>query len=54
MSFPVAVKTAKGYELTIDGEFDGASFKNVTLTGPVARVFEGEINLDSLDKTREN
>ena len=54
MSFPVTVHTALGYELVIGGEFDGADFRNVTLTGPVARVFEGEINLDSLDKTREN
>ena len=53
MSFPVTVHTAKGYELTIDGEFDGVGFRNVTLTGPVARVFEGEIDLDSLDTGKE-
>ena len=49
MSFPVTVHTAKGYELAIDGEFDGKAFRDVTLTGPVARVFDGEIDLDSLD-----
>ena len=54
MSFPVTVHTAKGYELMIDGEFDGAGFRNVTLTGPVSRVFKGEINLDSLDTGKGN
>ena len=53
MSFPVTVHTAKGYELTIGGEFDGVGFRNVTLTGPVARVFAGEIDLDSLDTGKE-
>ena len=50
LSFPVAVHTVKGFELTISGEFDGTSFRSVTLTGPVARVFDGEIDLDSLDR----
>ena len=54
MSFPVTVHTAKGYKLAIDGEFDGAGFRNVTLTGPVARVFDGEIYLDSLDIGKGN
>ena len=49
MRFPVKVRTVKGYELVIDGEFDGRGFKSVTLTGPVARVFDGEIDMDSLD-----
>ena len=51
LSFPVAVHTVKGFELTIDGESDGKSFRSVSLTGPVARVFDGEIDLDSLDRT---
>ena len=50
LRFPVRVHAGKGYELVIGGEFDGVSFKSVTLTGPVARVFEGEIDLDSLDR----
>ena len=54
MSFPVTVHTAKGYELTIGGEFDGTGFRKVTLTGPVARVFDGEIDLDSLDTETGN
>ena len=49
LSFPVAVHTVKGFELTIGGECVGTSFRSVTLTGPVARVFDGEIDLASLD-----
>ena len=45
LRFPVAVHTAKGFELVIDGAFDGGVFKSVTLTGPVARVFDGEMEL---------
>lgn len=53
LKFPVQVKTALGYELTIDGECDGSSFNSVTLTGPARKVFEGEIDLDSLDIVSE-
>ena len=49
LEFPVAVRTAKGFELVIDGGFDGKAFHAVTLTGPVARVFTGEIDPHSLD-----
>ena len=30
-------------------EFDGEKFSSVTLTGPVKKVFDGEIDWDSLD-----
>ena len=43
------VKTATGYELIVDGEFDGTAFRSVTLTGPVKKVFSGEIDWDTLD-----
>ena len=49
LSFPVHVKTSQGYELIIDGEFDGESFENITLTGPVKKVFEGRFDFDALD-----
>ena len=49
LAFPVSVRTVRGFELTIDGEFDGSAFRSVTLTGPVKKVFEGEIDLASLD-----
>ena len=52
LEFPVTVRTAKGFELVIDGAFDGKAFHSVTLTGPVARVFTGEIDLRSLDRGR--
>ena len=48
MAFPVHVRTAGGYELVVDGVSDGGSFDSITLTGPVKKVFEGEIDLDSL------
>lgn len=47
--FPVHVKTSQGYELTVDGVFDGNSFSGVTLTGPVKKVFEGKFDFDALD-----
>ena len=49
LAFPVHVKTAKGYELIVDGEFDGETFANVSLTGPVKCVFTGSIDFDALD-----
>ena len=45
MRFPVQVKTVGGHVLEIDGELDGDSFRRVTLTGPVRRVFEGVIDV---------
>ena len=48
LSFPVKVKTASGYELVVDGEVRDGAFRSVTLTGPVKKVFDGEIELDSL------
>ena len=49
LAFPVQVNTATGYELIVDGEFDGTAFRSVTLTGPVKKVFSGEIDWDTLD-----
>lgn len=53
LSFPVKVKTASGYELVVDGEMRDGTFRSVTLTGPVKKVFTGEIELDSLDIAHE-
>ena len=53
LSFPVHVKTVQGYDLTVDGEFDGETFSKITLTGPVKRVYEGELDWDSLDMVSE-
>ena len=49
LSFPVYVKTVYGYELVVDGDWDGERFANLTLTGPVKTVFRGEIDFDALD-----
>lgn len=53
LKFPVHVKTVKGYDLLVDGEFKGGVFRSVTLTGPVKKVYEGVIDLDSLDIVQE-
>lgn len=52
LSFPVDVHTVKGFVLTVGGTFDGTSFSEVTLTGPVARVFDGTFDFTSLDGLR--
>jgi len=53
LEFPVQVKTLHGYELIVDGEFDGEAFSAITLTGPVQRVFDGKIDFDALDIPNE-
>ena len=53
LEFPVRVKTAMGYELVVDGRMEGERVTGVTLTGPVHRVFAGEIDMDSLDVVSE-
>ena len=45
LSFPVKVRTVKGYELVVGGTFDGQTFSDVSLTGPVAWVFDGEFEV---------
>ena len=45
LAFPVKVVTKRGSELIIGGEYDGNEFRSITLTGPVQRVFEGELPL---------
>ena len=51
--FPVHVKTVKGYDLTVDGEYVDGKFRSVTLAGPVKKVFEGVIDWDALDIIQE-
>ena len=45
LAFPVRVATALGYELVVDGDWDGHRFSHVTLTGPVKRVFDGFVDV---------
>ena len=49
MSLPLRVRTSQGYELVVDGDWRQTKGTGFTLTGPVKKVFEGEIDLDSLD-----
>ena len=53
LEFPVRVKTVKGYELVVDGTYDGEVFSDITLTGPVKKVFEGRLDWDALDVDSE-
>ena len=53
LSFPVRVKTSGGYELVVSGACRDGAFSDITLTGPVKRVYEGLIDLDSLDVVSE-
>ncbi|MBP5791935.1 MAG: diaminopimelate epimerase [Kiritimatiellae bacterium] len=53
LSFPVYVTSAEGFELVVDGMESENGFTNLTLTGPVKRVYSGEIDLDTLDIIEE-
>ena len=47
LEFPVHVRTWGGYDLLIHGEYVDGSFRNITLTGPVERVFDGSVSLET-------
>lgn len=49
LSLPLHVHTSQGFDLTIDGDWRRAKGTGFTLTGPVKKVFEGNIDLDALD-----
>ena len=53
MSLPVHVRTSQGYTLTVDGDWRHAKSTGFTLTGPVKKVFEGVVDLDSFDTGNE-
>ncbi len=43
---PVSLHTKGGDELIVDFIVDGSDYKNVSLTGPVKEVFNGEISIN--------
>lgn len=49
LSLPIRVRCSQGCELTVDGDWRRAKSTGFVLTGPVKRVFEGEIDLDALE-----
>lgn len=53
MSLPIHIRTAQGYTLTVDGDWRHAKSTGFTLTGPVKKVFEGVVDLDSFDTGNE-
>jgi len=52
-SLPIHIRTAQGYTLTVDGDWRHAKTTGFTLTGPVKKVFEGVVDLDSFDTGNE-
>jgi len=52
-SLPLRIRTSQGFELVIDGDWRRAKATGFTLTGPVKKVFTGEIDLDALDVSNE-
>ena len=53
MSLPVHIRTSQGYTLTVDGDWRHAKTTGFTLTGPVKKVFDGVVDLDSFDTGNE-
>ena len=49
LSLPIRVRCSQGCELTVEGDWRRAKSTGFVLTGPVKRVFEGEIDLDALE-----
>lgn len=48
MSLPMHIRSSKGYDLVVEGDYRQSQGTGFTLTGPVRTVFDGEIDLDSL------
>ncbi len=53
LSLPIHVRTSEGYTLTVDGDWRHAKTTGFTLTGPVKKVFEGVVDLDSFNSGNE-
>ncbi len=53
MSLPMRIRTAQGFDLVVDGDWRRSKSTGFTLSGPVKKVFDGEIDLDSLDVSSE-
>ncbi len=47
-TLPIKVTTSTGFELLVDGDWRTRRCTGLTLVGPVKRVFEGRIDLDTL------
>lgn len=49
LSLPIRVRCSQGCELMVEGDWRRAKSTGFVLTGPVKRVFDGEIDLDALE-----
>lgn len=48
-TLPIRVRTTSGFELIIDADWRNHACTGITLTGPVAEVFTGKVDLAALD-----
>ncbi len=49
LSLPMRIRCSQGCELTVEGDWRHAKSTGFILTGPVRRVFDGEVDLDALE-----
>ncbi len=49
ITLPVKVTTMSGFELAVDGDWRSRKCTGMTLSGPASKVYEGTIDLDSMD-----
>lgn len=48
-TLPMRIKTSGGFELFVDGDWRNRKCTGITLTGPAKVVYEGSVDLDTLD-----
>ena len=49
LSLPIRIRCSHGCELTVEGDWRHAKSTGFILTGPVKRVFEGDVDMDLLE-----
>ncbi len=49
ITLPVRVTTSSGFELAVDGDWRSGKCTGMTLSGPTKMVFEGNIDLNSIE-----
>ena len=49
LSLPIRIRCSHGCELVVEGDWRRAKSTGFMLTGPVKRVFDGEVDLDALE-----
>ncbi|MBR3086475.1 MAG: diaminopimelate epimerase [Kiritimatiellae bacterium] len=52
-TLPVKLSTTSGFTLSVDGDWRSGKCTGLTLLGPARKVFEGDIDLDSVDGAQD-